>query len=108
MTQIICLHGPTCSIVIERGPQFLQYFYQEINRLQQSSHAMSTVYHSQTDGQPDYLEAINKCVKKCLRCFVVNFPTYWVAIGQVLVQHILSMFVGMTPFWDFCGHEPPK
>ncbi|KAH0652914.1 hypothetical protein KY289_030592 [Solanum tuberosum] len=40
---VICLHGPPRTIVTDRDPRFLHYFWQEINRLQGSTLAMSTL-----------------------------------------------------------------
>jgi len=98
VTQIICLHGPPCSIVTERDPRFLHSFWQEINILQGTSLAMSTVYHSQTNGQS---EALNKCVEKYLRCIVVDVPTDWVAMlpqAEYWYNTSYQSSAGMTPF----------
>ncbi|PHT77527.1 putative LRR receptor-like serine/threonine-protein kinase [Capsicum annuum] len=66
---IIMLHGPPHSIVTDCDPRFLHSFWQEINRLQGSTLAMSTAYHTQTDGQS---EALNKCVEQYLRCYIAE------------------------------------
>ncbi|WMV23990.1 hypothetical protein MTR67_017375 [Solanum verrucosum] len=107
VTQIICFHGPPCSIFTERDRRFLHSFWQEINRLQGTSFAMSTVYHSQTDGQS---EALNKCVEKYLRCFVVDVPIEWVAMlpqAEYWYNTSYQSSAGMTPFQALCGREPP-
>ncbi|KAH0685570.1 hypothetical protein KY290_017058 [Solanum tuberosum] len=66
---IIRLYCPPRSIMTDRDPRFLHSFWQEINRLQGSTLAMSTTYHPQTDGQS---EALNKCVEQYLRCYVAK------------------------------------
>ncbi|KAH0688978.1 hypothetical protein KY289_016336 [Solanum tuberosum] len=66
---IIRLYCPPRSIITDRDPRFLHSFWQEINRLQGSTLAMSTTYHPQTDGQS---EALNKCVEQYLRCYVAK------------------------------------
>lgn len=71
MTQIIRIHGPPRSIIIDRDPRFLHSLWEDINRLLGSSLTMSTAYHPQMDGQ---FEALNKCVDQYSRCFVVDVP----------------------------------
>ncbi|KAH0672438.1 hypothetical protein KY290_024676 [Solanum tuberosum] len=71
---VILLHGPPRTTVTDRDPRFLHSFWQEINRLQGSTLAMSTAYHPQTDGQS---EALNKCLEQYLRCYVADAPTKW-------------------------------
>ncbi|WMV51994.1 hypothetical protein MTR67_045379 [Solanum verrucosum] len=55
VVNVIKLHGPPHVIVTDRDPRFLYSFWQEINRLQGTSLAMSTTYHPQTDGQSEAL-----------------------------------------------------
>ena len=57
---VIRLHGPPRTVVTDREPKFLHSFWQEINRLQGSTLAMSTAYHPQSDGKS---KALNKCVE---------------------------------------------
>lgn len=61
----------------DRDPRFLHTLWQELNILQGTSLAISTVYHPQTDEQS---KALNKCVEQYLYCFVADAPHKWVAM----------------------------
>ncbi|KAH0655105.1 hypothetical protein KY285_029987 [Solanum tuberosum] len=104
---VIRLHGPPRTIVTDRDPRFLHSFWQEINRLQGSTLAMSTAYHPQTDGQS---EALNKCLEQYLRCYVADAPTKWVTMlpwAEFWYNTSYQTSAGMTPFKALYGREPP-
>ncbi|PHT44079.1 putative LRR receptor-like serine/threonine-protein kinase [Capsicum baccatum] len=102
---IIRLHGPPRSIVTECDPRFLHSFWQEINRLQGSTLAMSTAYHTQSPS-----EALNKCVEQYLRCYIAEVPSQWVAMlpwAEFWYNTSFQTSAGMTPFQALSGREPP-
>ena len=106
VVDIIRLHDPPRSIVTDHVPQFLHSFWEEINRLQGSTLAMSTAYHPQTDGQS---EALNKCVEQYLRCYVAEVPSKWVAMlpwAEFWYNTSYQTSAGMTPFQALYGREP--
>ncbi|KAH0716239.1 hypothetical protein KY285_007584 [Solanum tuberosum] len=104
---IVRLHGPPRSIVTDRDPRFLHSFWQELNRLQGTTLAMSTAYHPQTDGQS---EVLNKCVEQYLRCFVADALTKWVVMlawAEYWYNTAYQSSARMTPFQVLYGRDPP-
>ncbi|KAH0773833.1 hypothetical protein KY290_010970 [Solanum tuberosum] len=104
---IVRLHGPPRSIVTDRDPRFLHSFWQELNRLQGTTLAMSTTYHPQTDGQS---EALNKCLEQYLRCFVADALTKWVVMlpwAEYWYNTAYQSSAGMTPFRVLYSRDPP-
>jgi transposase InsO family protein len=55
------------SIISDRGPQFVSYFWKEFCRILGIKLKLSTAYHPQTDGQT---EIINQYIDQRLRPFV--------------------------------------
>ena len=61
------LHRLPESVVSDRGPQFVAELTKELNRMLGIETRLSTVFHSQTDGQ---MERINQELEQYLRFFV--------------------------------------
>lgn len=104
---IVRLHGPPRFILSDRDLRFLHSFWQELNRLQGTTFAMSTAYHPQRDGKS---EALNKCMEKYLRCFVIYALTKWVVIlrwAEYCYNSAYQSSVGMTPFRVLYGRDRP-
>lgn len=101
------LHDPPRTIITNRDPRFLRSFWKELNGLQDTSLAISTTYHPQTDWQS---ESLNKCVEQYLRCFVAGSPHTWVSIlpwEDFWYNTSFQTSAGMTPFQALCGRAPP-
>jgi transposase InsO family protein len=58
---------PSESIISDRGPQFVSYFWKEFCRILGIKLKLSTAYHPQTDGQT---EIMNQYIDQRLRPFV--------------------------------------
>lgn len=71
MKHIFKLHGMTNFIIFERNKTFTSKFWGEIFKQQGEQLEFSISYHLHTDGQ---LEAVNKTLKNCLRCFLGDRP----------------------------------
>ena len=87
---------------------FTSSLWRELFRLQGTTLAFSSAYHSQTDGQT---EALNKCLEGYLRCFVGIKPKAWIkwlpmAEWWYNTNHHSS--TGLTPFEAIYGFMPPK
>ncbi|XP_019256273.1 PREDICTED: uncharacterized protein LOC109234659 [Nicotiana attenuata] len=79
VAHIVKLHGPPKSIVTDRDPRFLHSFWQELNRLQGATLAMSTTCHPQTDDKLELPEEAKihpvfhiSMLKKCVGTNDVN------------------------------------
>jgi transposase InsO family protein len=66
--------GPPDSIVSDRGPQFVSYFWKEFCRILGIKLKLSTAFHPQTDGQT---EIINQYIDQRLRPFVNYYQDDW-------------------------------
>jgi hypothetical protein len=62
------------SIVSDKDRIFISNFWREMFGLAGVQLRMSTVYHTQSDGQT---ERVNQCLKIFLRCFVSACPNKW-------------------------------
>lgn len=68
---VIKLQGMLAQIVSDRDPLFMSNFWRELFKLQGTMLAISSSYHSQTDGQT---EILNRYLEDYLRCFTADHP----------------------------------
>ena len=61
------LHGIPQTVLSDRGPQFVSRFMEDLIKTLETKRMLSTAYHSQTDGQTDW---INQEVGIFLRYYV--------------------------------------
>ena len=102
------LHGMPASIMSDRDPMFTSHFWQELMRLQGVQLAMSSAYHSQSDGQT---EVVNKSLEHHLRAFAVDRPHSWVDWLPLVEYWFNTNFhtsTKLTPFEALFGYPPPR
>jgi hypothetical protein len=68
MDNIFKLHGMPHSIVSDRDPIFINFFWKELFKLQGTQLCLSIAYHTQNNGQ-------NKFVNKCLETYLWYFAS---------------------------------
>jgi hypothetical protein len=68
------LHGLPCSIVSNRGPQFVAEFTRELYRLLDITLSTTTAYHPQADGQ---MKHVNQELEQYLQVFVNECQDDW-------------------------------
>jgi len=68
------LHGLSLQIILDRGVQYLAKLFQEWYKILGIESTMSTAYHSQTDGQTEY---VNQALEQYLRCYVDYNLSNW-------------------------------
>jgi transposase InsO family protein len=73
--------GPPESIVSDRGPQFVSYFWKEFCRILGVKLKLSTAYHPQTDGQT---EIMNQYMDQRLRLFVNYYQDNWAELLPII------------------------
>ena len=101
------IHGFPKSIVSDRDRVFINSFWQQLFKAQGTTLAMSSSYHSQSDGQ---MEILNKTLEMYLRCFVLDNPKLWypmLAWAQYWYNSSYHHSFGMSPFKVVFGREPP-
>lgn len=70
MKHIYRLHGIPSSVIFDRDPIFLSFFW----KLMCTKLWNSTAYHSQSNGQT---EVVNMFLQNCLRSFASDIPRTW-------------------------------
>ena len=73
--EVFCLHGVPTKIVSDRGPQFAAQLTQALYHKLGITHALTTAYHPQSNGQT---ERANQEVKRHLRLFTNARQDNWV------------------------------
>jgi len=68
------LHGLPESVISDRGPQFVAELTKELNEMLGIETRLSTVFHSQTDGQT---EGMNQELEQYLRFFTEHKQRDW-------------------------------
>jgi hypothetical protein len=71
---ILSLHGIPKTIVLDRGPQFVSMFWEELHRSLGTKLLHISTYHPQTSGQT---KRVNQILEDMLRACVLEFPQKW-------------------------------
>lgn len=97
------------SIVSDRGPQFISFFWDSLTKIVGVKLALSTAYSPQTDGQTEIMNEYND---QRLRPFVNHFQTNWSDLLPALDNAQLTLphtsLGGLSPFFVAHGHSPRK
>jgi transposase InsO family protein len=100
------LHGLPCSIVSDRGPQFVVGFTQELYRLLSITLSTTIAYHPQADGQT---ERVNQELEQYLRVFVNECQDNWdelLPMAEFQYNNHIHSGTQQTPFYLDSGHHP--
>ncbi|GJU65997.1 ty3-gypsy retrotransposon protein [Tanacetum coccineum] len=101
-------HGIPRSIVFDHDKVFTSAFWSHLFKLQGTTLNMSSAFHPQLDAQS---EALNKCLKLYLRCYVFDNPRTWITFlpwVEFWYNSAFQTFIGMTSFKVLYGCEPPS
>ena len=74
LKKIFRLHGIPKAIISNRDMKFTEIFWRSLFSGLETQLNFSTAYHSQKDGQTEW---VNQIVKDMLRMYVMNNPTKW-------------------------------
>ena len=100
------LHGLPRSVVLDRGPQFIAEFMQELYHILGITISSSTAYHPQTDRQT---ERVNQELEQYLRLFISKKQDDWAKLLLMVEfqynNHIYSA-IQTTPFLLDSGCTP--
>lgn len=100
------LHGLPKVIVSDRDPIFTSKLWTELFKLTETTLAMSSSRHPQTDGQT---ERVNQCLETYLRCFVhacLRKWRHWLPLSEFWYNTSFHSAIQMTPFHALYGHPP--
>ena len=92
-------------MVSDRGPQFVAELTKELNRMLGIETRLSTVFHSQTDGQ---MERMNQELEQYLRFFVDYRQKdwlEWLASAEFVVNNKAHLAMKLSPFMVNYGRE---
>ena len=102
------IHGVPKMILNNRGLQFASKFMEDFTKVLGTKRKLSTVYHSQTDGQT---ERINQEIGTFLQHYV-NYKqddwTEWLAMAEFAYNDKKHATTGKTPFELNFGRHPWK
>ena len=91
-------YGLPQKIISNRGPQFTAQAFRELHKALGIKTALSTAYHSQTDGQT---ERVNQEIDLNLRIYCANNQTEWVEFLPAWVfahNQRTHLSTGKSPF----------
>ena len=74
MEQIVRLYGVPKSIVSDRGPQFVNHFWEHLHKYLGTTLIHSSAYHPQITGQT---ERVNQILEDMLRACVISSKGSW-------------------------------
>ena len=93
------------SLVSDRRPQFAAEMTRELNSMLKIKMKLSTVFHSQTDGQT---ERMNQELEQYLRFFIdhrqKNWPK-WLASAEFAINNKIHLTTKVSPFIANYGRE---
>ena len=102
-TFVFKLHG-----MPDRDPIFTSRFWSELMKLQGVELAMSSAYHSQTNGQT---EVVKKSLEQYLRAFVAAKPSAWVEwlpLAEFWFNTNFHSSTKLTPFEALYCYPPHR
>ncbi len=95
------------KLISDRGPQFASAVFQEISKLLEIKHAMSTAYHPQTDGMTEhYMQEIETYLS--IYC-ISNLTSWKESLITLEIVHSSRTHAGRkhSPFELWYGYQPP-
>jgi hypothetical protein len=100
------LHGLPCSIMSDRGPQFVAEFTRELYRLLDITLSATIAYHPQADGQTEH---VNQELKQYLWIFVNEHQDDWdehLPMAEFQYNNHIHSSTQQTSFFLDSGRHP--
>jgi hypothetical protein len=105
ITRILSLHGVPKTIVLDRGPQFVSKFCEELHKALDTKLLHSSAYHPQTSGQT---ERVNQILEDMLRACALEFPQKWddcLPLAEFSYNNSYQESIKMAPFEALYGRR---
>lgn len=106
LTQVFNLHGIPKTIILDWDKIFIILFWKEIMLQLRTTVALSTTYHTETEGQ---LQCLKQCLKQYLRCMCFFMPktwSSWLHLAEWQYNTNLYSTIVMSPFWGLYKYQP--
>jgi len=104
--QVISKHSIPDNIIAERGTQFTSRFWNRVCSHMSINHRLLTVFHPQTDGQP---ERLKQTMEQYLQAFSNYKQDNWVEplpLVELVYNNSMHASTRMTPFWAVYHRHP--
>jgi hypothetical protein len=105
IARILSLHGVPKTIVLDRGPQFVSKFWEELHKSLDTKLLPSSTYHPQTSGQT---ERVNQILEDMLRAWVLEFLQKWddcLPLAEFSYNNSYQESMKMAPFEALYGRQ---
>ena len=103
IAQIIRLHCVPKSIMSDRGPQFVNHFWEHLHKQLGTQLIRSSTYHPQTAGQT---ERVNQILEDMLRAYVISSMgswEKWIPLAKFSNNNSYQESIKMAPFKALYG-----
>jgi transposase InsO family protein len=105
LDQIVRLHGVPKTIISDRGAQFIDHFWEQLQHSLGTKLIQSSAYHPQTDGQT---ERINQILEDMLRVCVIQYDKKvdkCLALAEFSYNNSYQSSLKMDPFEALYGRR---
>ena len=105
IAQIIWLHGVPKSIVLDRGPQFVNHFWEHLHKQLSTQLIRSSAYHPQTASQT---ERVKQILEDMLRaCVISSMGSWekWLPLVEFSYNNSYQESIKMAPFEALYGRK---
>src|SRR5207237_7009673 len=99
------LHGVPKTITSDRGPQFVDRFWEQLQESLGTKLIHSSAYHPQTSGQ---VERVNQILEDMLRACVITFAESWdecLPLAEFSYNNSYQKSLKMAPFEALYGRK---
>jgi transposase InsO family protein len=103
--RILSLHRVPKTIVLDRGPQFVSMFWEELHISLGTKLLHSLAYHPQTSGQT---KRVNQILEDILRACVLEFPQKWddcLPLAEFSYNNSYQESIKVAPFEALYGRR---
>jgi hypothetical protein len=105
IARFLSLLGIPKTIVLDRGPQFVSKFWEELHKSLGTKLLHISAYHPQTSGQT---ERVNQILEDMLRACVLEIPQKWdecLPLAEFSYNNSYQESIKMTPFEALYGRR---
>ena len=103
--EIVRMHGVLLSIVSDKDSRFTSRFWKELQSALGTKLKFSTIFHPQTDGQP---EGLIQVLEDMLRGYVMEFSGSWdryIPLMEFSYNNSFQSSIGMAPYDALYGRK---